>query len=262
VSYESVVFDVDGSTATITLNRPDAANGMSLALMRELADVAIRCDEDPAIRAVIITGAGRFFSAGGDMRSFSAAGDEAGALIKEMTMYFHAAISRLSRMDAPVIAAVNGIAAGAGFSLAVSCDLVVAAESAVFLSAYTAAALSPDGGSTYFVPRLVGMRRAAELMLTNRRLSASEALDWGLINEVVADDAVVERAAELAIQLASGPTVAYGEVKRMLHASLDSSLETQMEMESRSIADMTRTSDGREGIAAFNERRPPEFSGK
>jgi 2-(1,2-epoxy-1,2-dihydrophenyl)acetyl-CoA isomerase len=196
------------------------------------------------------------------MKSFSAAGDGAGALIKEMTMYFHSAISRFARMDAPVVAAVNGMAAGAGFSLAVSCDLVVAAESAVFLSAYTAAALSPDGASTYFVPRLVGMRRAAELMLTNRRLSAAEALDWGLINEVVADDAAVGRATEVADQLASGPTVAYGAVKRMLHASLASSLETQMEMEARSIADMTRTRDGREGVSAFNEKRPPEFSGE
>ncbi len=262
MSYETIIFKVDEGVATITLNRPAAANGMNLALMRELADLAIRCDEDPRIRAVVLTGAGRFFSAGGDMKEFASAGEAAGLLIKEMTMYFHAAVSRLSRMDAPVVAAVNGMAAGAGFSLAAACDLAIAAESATFLSAYTAAALSPDGGSTYFVPRLVGMRRAVDLMLTNRRLTAAEALDWGMVNEVVADDEVVARAIEVAAGLAVGPTVAYGAVKRLLHASLGSSLETQMEFEARSIADMTRTHDGREGIASFVEKRPAEFAGE
>ena len=262
MTYETVIFEADGAVATVALNRPKAANGMNLPMMRELADVAIRCDEDASIRAVIVTGAGQFFSAGGDMKGFAAAGDRAGALIKEMTMYFHSAVSHFSRMDAPVIGAVNGMAAGAGFSLAVSCDLVVAAESAVFLSAYTSAGLSPDGSSTYFVPRLIGMRRAVELMLTNRRLSAAEALEWGLINEIVADHELADRARELAAALAAGPTVAYGAIKNMLHASLDSSLETQMELEARTIADMTRTRDSREGIAAFNVKRPPEFKGE
>jgi 2-(1,2-epoxy-1,2-dihydrophenyl)acetyl-CoA isomerase len=262
VTYETIEFGVDAGVATITLNRPDAANGMNLPMMRDLAAAAVRCDESPEIRAAVITGAGRFFSAGGDVKGFSAAGDEAGALIKEMTMYFHAAVSRFSRMDAPLVGAVNGMAAGAGFSLAAACDLAIAAESAVFLSAYTAAALSPDGSSTYFVPRLVGVRRAAELMLTNRRLSATEAVDWGLINEVVADDELQVRAAEVAAGLAAGPTKAYGAVKAMLHASLGSSLETQMEIEARFIADMTRTADGAEGIAAFVEKRPPEFTGR
>ena len=262
MSYETVIFDVDGGVATVTMNRPDAANGMNLQMMRELAEIAIRCDEDGSIRAVIVTGSGRFFSAGGDVKGFAAAGDDAGALIKEMTMYFHAAVSRFSRMDAPVVAAVNGMAAGAGFSFVASCDLAVAAESSVFLSAYTAAALTPDGSSTYFVPRLIGVRRAMELMLTNRRLSAAEALDWGLINEVVADDDLADRSLELAAQLAAGPTVAYGRVKDMLHASLSSSLETQMELEARNIADMTRTADGKEGIAAFLEKRSPEFKGE
>lgn len=262
MSYDTIIFEVDGGVATVTMNRPDAANGMNRALMKELAEVSIRCDEDRSIRAVVLTGAGRFFSAGGDVKSFATAGDDAGALVKELTMYLHAAIARFSRMDAPVVAAVNGMAAGAGFSLAAACDLAVAAESAVFVSAYTAVALSPDGSSTFFVPRLVGTRRAAELMLTNRRLTAAEALDWGLINEVVPDGEVLVRAGEVAAALATGPTVAFGTVKRLLQASASSSLETQMELEARAIADMTRTRDGREGVTAFVEKRPPGFAGE
>lgn len=257
-----VLFDVEGGVATITLNRPDAANAMDRELMQELMHLAIRCDEDRSVRAVVITGTGRFFSAGGDLAGFADAGDEMGALLKEMTTYFHAAVSRLSRMDAPVIAAVNGLAAGAGFSLVGACDLAVAAESAAFTSAYTAASLSPDGSSTYFIPRLVGMRRAAELMLTNRRLSAAEAREWGLINEVVSDDELAGRVGELAAGFATGATLAYGAVKNLLHSSLDESLETQMELEARTISRLSATHDGREGISAFLEKRAPAFEAR
>lgn len=262
MEYEKLRLEVEGGVATITLNRPDVANAMDLAMSQELMHAAIRCDEDRAIRAAIITGTGRFFSAGGDLEGFRAAGDEVASLLKEMTVYLHAAISRFARMDAPVIAAVNGMAAGAGFSLMGACDLVVAAESARFTSAYTAASLSPDGSSTYFIPRLIGRRRAMELMLTNRRLSAAEALDWGLINEVVADEVLPARAAELAGELAAGATLAYGKVKELLNATFSESLETQMESEARAIASLTHTEDGREGIAAFLEKRPPVYRGR
>jgi len=262
MTYETVLLDVVDDVATITMNRPNDANALSLTMASELAEIAIRCDEGPDIRAVVLTGAGRFFSAGGDVASLGAAGDGAAALIKEMTMYLHAAVSRFNRMNAPLIGAVNGMAAGAGFSLATACDLVIASDSAVFLSAYTAAALSPDGSSTYFLPRHIGMKRSAELMLTNRRLSAQEALDWGIVNRVVADGEAVEAARALAMDLAVGPTLAYGAVKHLLHESLTASLETQMELEARTIADMTRTADGREGIQAFLEKRAPEFRGE
>lgn len=262
MTFETIIFEEEGGVATVTLDRPESANVLDLTMAEELAKVAIRCDEDPAIRAVILTGQGRFFSAGGDLKSFATAGAGLGALIKEMTLHFHGAVSRLSRMDPPVIAAVNGVAAGAGFSMAAACDLIVAAESATFVSAYTAAALSPDGSSTYFLPRMVGMRRAAELMLTNRTLSAAEALEWGFVNRVVADEQLSAEVAALAGRLAAGPTRAFGAVKGMLHASLDSSLETQMEMEARLIADMTRTDDGLEGIAAFVDKREPTFHGR
>jgi 2-(1,2-epoxy-1,2-dihydrophenyl)acetyl-CoA isomerase len=262
MEFEKIRFDVDGRVATITFNRPDNANSMDRQFMYELLHAAIRCDEDPSIRAVVATGAGSFFSAGGDLSALADAGDEAGALLKEMTTYFHGAISRFSRMDAPIIAAVNGTAAGAGFSFAAACDIAIAADTALFTSAYTAASLTPDGSSTYFVPRLVGMRRAMELMLTNRRLSASEALEWGLITQVVPADQLMEAATSLAHKLAAGGTLAFGAVKRMLHESFSGTLETQMEMEARSIAAMSHTRDGREGITAFFEKRKPEFLGR
>jgi 2-(1,2-epoxy-1,2-dihydrophenyl)acetyl-CoA isomerase len=262
MDFQKLDFVMDGGVATLTLNRPDVANAMDLDMSKELMHAAIRCDEDATIRAVVITGAGRFFSAGGDLEGFRAAGDDVASLLKEMTVYLHAAISRFARMDAPVVAAVNGMAAGAGFSLMGACDITIAAESARFTSAYTAASLSPDGSSTYFIPRLIGRRRAMELMLTNRRLSAAEALEWGLINEVVPDDELVGRAAEVAKELAGGATLAFGKVKDLLNATFSESLETQMEREARAIADLTHSEDGREGIAAFLEKRAPEYRGR
>lgn len=262
MELETLLFDVENGVATITLNRPDQANGLNLQMAKELSELSIRCDEDRGIRAVVVTGTGRFFCAGGDLKSFAEAGDDAGALIKEMTLYFHGAVSRFTRMNPPFIAAVNGVAAGAGFSLAAACDLAFAAESAQFVSAYTAASLSPDGSSTYFVPRLVGLRRAMELMLTNRRLSAAEAVEWGLINRAVPDEELAGTVSTLAQSLASGATLAFGEVKNMLHSSLSGTLETQMEIEARAIAALTHTHDAVEGITAFIEKRKPEFRAK
>ena len=261
MSYENLLFEVDDGVATVTLNRPDAANAIDLALGRELMQVAIRCDEDASIRAVLLTGAGKMFSAGGDLRSFASLGDALPAGLKELTVYLHAASSRFTRMRAPLVVAVNGAAAGAGFSIAVSGDLVVAAESAKFTMAYTAAGLSPDGSSSWFLPRLIGTRRTQELMLTNRRLSAAEAMEWGLVTRVVADDALAAEARALAKQLAQGPTRAYGVVKSLLATSFGESLETQMEYEARGIAAMSGTLDGREGIRAFLEKRAPKFTG-
>lgn len=261
MSYENLIFDVEDGVARITLNRPEAANCIDLALGRELMQVAIRCDEEAGIRAVLLTGAGKMFSAGGDLKSFAAEGDRVPAALKELTVYLHAASSRFARMNAPLVVAVNGMAAGAGFSLAVAGDLVIAAESAKFTMAYTAAGLSPDGSSTWFLPRLIGLRRTQELMLTNRRLSAAEAYDWGLVTQVVPDEKLQEEAQALAARLAQGPTRAYGVVKSLLASSTKEGLETQMELESRGIAAMSATADGREGIQAFLEKRAAKFTG-
>jgi 2-(1,2-epoxy-1,2-dihydrophenyl)acetyl-CoA isomerase len=201
------------------------------------------------------------FSGGGDLKSFAAQGAALPGHLKEVALYLHAAISRFVRMDAPVVAAVNGAAGGAGMSLCLFADLVLAAESAKFTLAYTRAGLSPDGGSTYFLPRIVGVRRALELALTNRVLTAREAAEWGIVTRVVADAELLTEADALARQLAAGATRAYGAAKRLLHHSFAESLETQMEVEAQAIAGMARTHDAREGIAAFIAKRKPDFSG-
>ena len=261
MTYETLKFEIKNQVAHLTLNRPDNANALTMQMGKELLDVAIRCDEDPAIRAVLLTGAGKMFAAGGDLKSFQAMGDDIGRGLKELTIYFHGMISRFSRMDAPVVVAVNGMAAGAGFSLAISGDLVLAAQSAQFVMAYTASGLVPDGSSSYYLPRLIGLRRAQELMLTNRRLNTQEALEWGLITRIVPDADLLTEATALAEKLANGPTRAFGGVKKLLADTYAHTLESQMEMEARWIAEMGRSQDGREGIAAFIEKRKPNFQG-
>lgn len=258
----AVLFELRDAVARITLNRPDVANAVNLELARELMHAAIRCDEDPAVRAVVIAGAGRMFCAGGDIKGFAQVGDALPSHIKEVTTYLHAAISRFTRMDAPVVAAVHGSAAGAGMSLACACDFVVAAQSARFVMAYTRAGLAPDGSSTYFLPRIVGLKRAIDLTLTNRSLSADEAHELGIVTRVVADGDLAHEVDALGARLAAGPTRTFGSVKRLFHAGWTGTLETQMELETRAIADAARTDDAREGIRAFSEKRDPVFRGR
>jgi len=261
MQYEAITFEVKEHVAYITLNRPDAANGFNIPMGKDLMHAAIQCDENSDIRAVLMTGVGKMFSAGGDLKYFTEFGDGLGSALKEMTVYCHAAASRLMRMNAPLVTAVNGAAAGMGMSFAICGDLVIAAESAVFMTAYTAAGLSPDGGMTYLLPRMIGLARTKEILLTNRRLSAQEALDWGLVNKVVPDGELMKEAEALARRLANGPTLSFGSVKRLLNEAFSETLESQMEHESRGIVDMTRTKDAKEGIAAFIERRRPNFTG-
>ncbi len=262
MSFETVLFDVEDHVGRLTLNRPDAGNSMNAVMMRELCEVANRCDEDPEVRALLVTGAGKMFCAGGDLRAFSGEGDALPLYLKGITNDLHGALSRFSRMDAPVVSAVKGAAAGAGFSLAIAADMVVAAESARFTVAYTSVGLSPDGSCTFFLPRLVGLRRAQELMLTRRTLDAREALDWNLVSRVVPDEDLQTEAEKLAAQLAAGPTRAFGRVKQLLLRSAGDHLETLMEHEARCIADSARGAEGKEGIAAFLGKRAPEFVGK
>ena len=262
MAYENIVLERNNGVATLTLNRPNAANSIDIPLARELMDAAIVCDDDPDTRAVILTGAGPMFSAGGDLRSFADAGLAVSSRLKELTAYLHAAISRLTRMNAPVIAAVNGIAAGAGFSLAVAADLTIASDAAGFVMAYTNAGLVPDGSSTFYLPRRIGDRRTRELMLTNRRLSAAEALEWGVVNQVVPAAELMPTAEKLAATLAAGPTRSFGAVKALLNETFEHGLETQMELEARAIAAASITADGQEGIGAFLAKRKPAFTGR
>ena len=261
MGYETLLYDVADGVATITFNRPDAANAMSPLCARELNEVSIEVEGNSEIRAVILTGAGKMFCAGGDLGAFVAAGDKARSLLLQMTGDLHLGISRLSRNATPVIGAINGTAAGAGFSMVMLCDLAISAASAVYTMAYTNAGLSPDGSSTFFMPRKIGDRRARELMLTNRVLKAEEALEWGVVNQVVPDDQLMDEARQLANKLANGPTQAFGQVKALLNTTFDNSLETQMELEARAIADMVGTADGQEGLDAFFNKRKPDFKG-
>jgi len=262
MSFETLQFVVEDHVAHLTLNRPDAGNAMNAVMMRDLRDAAIRCDEDAEIRAVLITGAGKMFCAGGDLHSFAAEGEGLPAYLKGITNDLHGAVSRLSRMDAPVVCAVQGFAAGAGFSLACAADMLIAAQSARFTVAYTSVGLNPDGSCSFFLPRLIGLRRTQELMLTRRILKASEALDWNLVTRVVPVDDLEAESAKLVAQLAAGPTRAFGSAKRLLLQSSGDHLESQMEREARCIADAARSADGKEGIAAFLAKRSPEFTGE
>ena len=262
MSYSSLDFALNEGLARITFKRPDRFNALDPAMARELCDVANRCASDRAVRAVLLTGSGeQAFCAGGDVSVFADNLDAIELLVKEITTDLHAAVSRFARMRAPLIGAVNGVAAGAGFSLVTACDLVIAADTATFTSAYTRIGLAPDGSSTYFLSRLVGPRRAMELYLTNRILSAQEALDWGLVNRVVPAAELASAAETLACQLAEGPTEAYGAVKALLQSAATESLETQMELESRAIGAAGASLDGQEGIRAFVEKRPARFTG-
>ena len=261
MDYKSIEFSVEEHVASLVLNRPDRANVINLELAQELMAASIECDENPDIRAVLIRAKGPMFCGGGDLKTFVSRDDDLPAYLKQTTTYLHAAVSRLTRQDAPVICAVQGFAAGGGFSLAISGDIVLASQSAKFTMAYTKAGLTPDGSSTYFLPRLVGLRRAMDLALTNRVLSADEAVEWGLASRVTPDEDLVSEAESLARKLAGGATWALGTAKRLLHGGFNESLETQMEMETRAIADSVRTHDGREGIRAFVEKRRPAFTG-
>ena len=256
--YETIKFEQSGLITRITLNRPDAANGMNDTMTRELADAARRCDTD-ATKVVVLTGSGRFFCAGGDLKSFAVAPIR-GLFIKGVADDLHRAISTFARMDAVLIIAVNGVAAGAGFSLAVTGDLVLAAESASFTMAYTRAGLSPDGSASCYLPRLIGIRKTQELMLTNRTLSAEDASEWGLVTEVVADADLADRANQLADQMAATSRQSNGAVKTLLLGTFKNGIEEQMELEGQLIAAAADSGDGREGVDAFMAKRKAEFA--
>lgn len=261
MDYETLIVERRGGVAHITLNRPDAANGINLRMAEELLHATTGLADDAAVRAVLLTGAGARFCGGGDVKGFATLGDGLGHHIREITVPLHAAVSQLVRLDAPVICAVQGSAAGAGMGFVAAADLVLAAESARFVLAYTGIGLTPDGGTSYFLPRLVGAKRTLELAITNRALGAAEALEWGLVTRVVPDDELITTAESLAETIAAGPTLAFGGVKRLVHGSLEHTLDQHLALESEEMAKAGRSADGVEGVAAFVEKRPAEFRG-
>jgi 2-(1,2-epoxy-1,2-dihydrophenyl)acetyl-CoA isomerase len=248
----------DGGVLTITLNRPDVLNAFTAELHQQLVR-AFKEAREPEVRAVVVTGAGRGFCVGQDLNEFAeAAKDIAGRLRTN----YHPTIRAVRGLEKPVLAAVNGPAAGAGLSFACACDLRLAAESATFVPAFINIGLIPDMGGTFFVTRLLGPARAFEWMTSGRRLSAQEALDWGLVSEVVPDERLAERAAEWAAELARMPTRGVALSKRLFDNAPTATLEEQLELEAQLQATATRTEDFREGVDAFLQKREPEFKGR
>jgi 2-(1,2-epoxy-1,2-dihydrophenyl)acetyl-CoA isomerase len=259
-NFKTISFQKTGEIARIQLNRPEGANALDEQLARELAAAALMCDADRAVRCVMLTAQGRFFCAGGDVRSMLAADATRAAKVKTLADLVHRAISSFARMRAPLVVAVNGAAAGAGLGLAMCGDLVLAAQSARFTMAYTTIGLSPDGAATYYLPRLIGLRKTQELAFTNRILTAEEALEWGLLTSVVPDLDLEREAQDLAQQIAAGPLAAHANVKSLLAGTYASGLEAQMEMEGRLIAAQSVSADAQEGLTAFANKRQPRFN--
>lgn len=251
----------EGAVLHITLNRPERLNAMTLELFDDMS-VAFDAAASPEIRCVLIRGEGKAFCVGGDIRVFAEVATRGDIIPTSAPDLLHTTIEKLRSLEKPVLAAVHGPCAGAGLSLALACDLVIAADNAKFNLAYAGIGLSPDGGSTYFLPRHVGLKRATEIFFTGGTLTAKEALELGLINRIVEPDELGDTATQMATILASGPTQAYARVKKLLAASSTNSLTDQLALESRCFSDSSATPDFREGVKAFLEKRPPEFTGK
>ena len=263
MKFKTINFKIENGIAFIELNRPKQYNALNQAMADDLFKVSLECDDNPNVRSVLLTGEGdKAFCAGGDLHSFYEYGNKMSSHLKEVTTILHGAISRFSRMNAPLVLAVNGVAAGAGFSFVGFADIVIASHNASFVSAYSKAGLTPDGSSTYFLPRIIGSRRYMELVLTNRILSAKEALEWGLVNSVVDLKNLQSEAIKLAEQLAKGPSRAFGKLKNLVHNSFLDSLEGQMEFEARMIAESSKTTDGKNGVDAFVNKKNVIFKGE
>jgi enoyl-CoA hydratase/carnithine racemase len=258
--------EIDGDLATLTLNRPDAFNAMSPEMIEELIVAMSWLADRARVRGVIVTGAGVAFCAGGDVTWFRKGMEEEGfdisADVRRGAEALHMAIIDLRRIEVPVIAAVNGPAAGAGFSLALACDLRIAAEGAFFAPAYGRIGASPDGGMTYFLPRVVGPAKALELLLDDPNLPAPAALEMGIVSEVVAADDLMERARERATKLSKLAPHYVKMAKRLVGVSLDNNIYTHLELERHGIADSMATEDARSGITAFFSGEKPEFTGR
>jgi 2-(1,2-epoxy-1,2-dihydrophenyl)acetyl-CoA isomerase len=258
---EPVLLAVSDGVARITLNRPEAANAIDLALARALQETAATVAETDGVRAVLLTGAGERFCGGGDVRSFAASADLA-ATLDEILAHLHPAVAMLGELDAPVVASVQGSAAGAGMALVAGADLVLAAYSTKFVMAYTGIGLVPDGGSTWYLPRVVGPRRALELAITNWALTADEAHELGLVTRVLPDSELEEKTEAFVAQIAAGPTRAYGAAKRLIRSSLSMTLENQLALEASEMNEAGRSADGIEGVRAFADKRSPSFTGE
>jgi 2-(1,2-epoxy-1,2-dihydrophenyl)acetyl-CoA isomerase len=263
LKYETVIWEQSGAVGRLTLNRPASLNAWTTQFGKDLVAVITGEAAQDSVRAVLVTGAGRGFSSGADLRAgFDPADDGMPDIRKELHDVYHPAITGIRGLPKPVVAAVNGPAVGIGCSLALACDLVVAAESAFFALAFVNIGLMPDGGSTAFVPPAVGRARAFEMALLGERVPAPQALEWGLVNRVYPDDRLMDEAWSLAQRLAAGPTRSYAGSKEALNRFIYGDLDAQLELEAELQHALGRTGDFAEGVAAFVEKRDPSFSGE
>ncbi len=263
-NFETVLYAVDGGVATITMNRPDALNALSMQLTRDLA-AAIRQAAADGARCVVLAANGRAFCAGGDLREMKTLGDSEGrpeAFLEEPLGALHAVVRLIRETPVPFVAAVNGVCAGAGTNIALACDIVIAADDATFREAFVRIGLSPDCGGTFFLPRAVGEKVAAELFMTGDAVDADRAAQIGMINRVVPAGDLAGEASAMAAKLAAGPTGALGRIKRMLNASASNTLEQQLALEHECQVESGRSADFREGVAAFFDKRAPSFTGR
>jgi 2-(1,2-epoxy-1,2-dihydrophenyl)acetyl-CoA isomerase len=258
-----VLVDVDDGVARVRLNRPEASNAMNLELLKSLVEAIVRCHGDRSVRALLLTGEGRNFCAGGDVRDFAAKGEALPDYLRTVTAYLQMAVSALVQLQAPVVTLVQGHAAGGGgFGLVCASDFVLAGASSRFMLGATRVGMAPDAGVSVTLARLVGFRRAMDIVLNNPRLDAQTALDIGLISRVVGDDELTDEGLALARELASGPTRALAEAKRLLWNGLGSAVEACLADEARTVAQLSGTADAREGLAAVIERRVPVYTGR
>jgi len=243
----------------VALNRPEAYNALNLDMMKMLGEVLSSAAADRSIKGVLITGKGKAFCAGGDLKWISQQSEEAGSVLYRLAPQFHLSIVEIRRMEKPVVAAVNGIAAGGGFSLALACDFRVIGQSAILRQAYNSSGLSVDGGGSFALPRLVGLARAMEIMAFDKPISPAQALEWGLVTKVVPDDQVLPEALALLDELTKSSLHSFAWSKKLMTHSFNNTLETQLELERQGISDCAAHPDGQEGIRAFVEKRKPSF---
>ncbi|WP_338114800.1 enoyl-CoA hydratase/isomerase family protein [Novosphingobium olei] len=256
----SVTHTIAGGVGRIVLNRPDMGNAIDMGLAEDLLTAAQACAEDASVRCVVLSGAGRMFCVGGDIGSFAAAGDQMGTFLRALADKLHEAVLVLSRMDKPLVVAVHGPAAGAGLSLVALGDIVLASEASHFTAAYTGIGVTPDGGMSWALPRLVGLRTAQDMILTNRRVSAAEAASLGLITRTVAAEALEAEVEAVVAKLVAAPTRALGAARKLLVDGQTRGLAEQLEAEAATIAAAADGAEGREGIGAFLAKRKPDFT--
>ena len=261
MTYETILYEVADGVATITLNRPSKLNAFNDAMIGETLDALKAAARDDAARSIVLTGAGRAFSSGQDLAAFQERG-EGGSIAEHLRHGYHRVVRQMVTLEKPIVGAINGIAAGAGCGVALAADMRIAADSASFMLAFSRIGLIPDSGVNWFLPRIIGYSRAYEMAVTADRVSAATALEWGLANRVVPAEQLPEIAAAVARQLAEGPTLAFGLTKRAMQRGWGMSLDEALEYEAYLQEVAGRSADNREGIAAFLEKRPPNFTGR